>query len=137
MKLDLGPFMSELPPEEVPYDLYAVVEHIGESLDSGHCIAYVRGSDGRWYRCDDAVVTEVRQPSCCCLHACHVAQPACLGALSSSTLALLAQKWLDDWLASWLAKWLAVNHSRESQAQALVSLRRCRRRLCGLRRRTS
>jgi hypothetical protein len=45
---------------DTPYDLRAVVVHIGERPRSGHYISYVRAQDGAWYRCDDA-----RQPERC------------------------------------------------------------------------
>ncbi|MBN2479391.1 MAG: ubiquitin carboxyl-terminal hydrolase, partial [Parachlamydiales bacterium] len=38
---------------EVPYDLAAFIEHIGDSADSGHYVTYVRDKDGKWYLYDD------------------------------------------------------------------------------------
>jgi ubiquitin carboxyl-terminal hydrolase 22/27/51 len=41
------------------YDLFAVVTHVGQSLNNGHYIAYVRRGDDGFFRCDDAAVSAV------------------------------------------------------------------------------
>jgi hypothetical protein len=48
------------PPTPTPssflYDLFAVVCHRGD-FKGGHYVSYVRAADGRWYHCDDALIT--------------------------------------------------------------------------------
>ncbi|KAK1278981.1 Ubiquitin carboxyl-terminal hydrolase 21 [Acorus gramineus] len=44
--------------EEILYNLYAVVVHIG-SCGSGHYISYVRPSPGLWYQLNDSEVSQV------------------------------------------------------------------------------
>lgn len=46
-------------PEEVQYDLFAVIEHKGSSISDGHCVVYAINSAGRWHLYDDARVSEV------------------------------------------------------------------------------
>jgi hypothetical protein len=41
------------------YELNGVIVHIGEGLDSGHFITYIRAPDGKWLRVNDETVTEV------------------------------------------------------------------------------
>ncbi|CAF4959662.1 unnamed protein product, partial [Rotaria magnacalcarata] len=36
------------------YKLYAVINHIGDNLNSGHYYSYIRSSDNRWFLVDDA-----------------------------------------------------------------------------------
>ncbi|CAF2117289.1 unnamed protein product [Rotaria magnacalcarata] len=36
------------------YKLYAVINHIGDNLNSGHYYLYIRSSDNRWFLVDDA-----------------------------------------------------------------------------------
>ncbi|CAH1154568.1 unnamed protein product [Phaedon cochleariae] len=60
--LDMTPFMSrskkESPfPLDNRYSLFAVVNHVGTSIDSGHYTAYVRQQCDYWYKCDDHVIT--------------------------------------------------------------------------------
>lgn len=43
-----------LPGVDYTYDLYAVIVHVGEDLESGHCVAYCRGEDGRCWLYNDA-----------------------------------------------------------------------------------
>jgi hypothetical protein len=40
----------------VPSELRAVVAHVGDTMDAGHCIAFVKGADNRWYMHDDRYV---------------------------------------------------------------------------------
>ena len=42
------------------YDLYGVCCHVGaDSTNFGHYISYCLQQDGKWYKCDDEIVTEV------------------------------------------------------------------------------
>uniref|UniRef100_A0A1B6GRZ4 ubiquitinyl hydrolase 1 n=1 Tax=Cuerna arida TaxID=1464854 RepID=A0A1B6GRZ4_9HEMI len=54
-----------LPPplaDEYTYDLYAVCNHHGQDLQSGHYTAYCRNPyDGQWYCFDDAKVSPVNE----------------------------------------------------------------------------
>lgn len=48
--------------KRLPYDLVAVVNHIGEHIEGGHYVAHVRrGSTGAWDRCDDWNVTQTSE----------------------------------------------------------------------------
>lgn len=59
LQLDIDKCMSKAnrstPP---PYQLVGVLVHAGRSCDSGHYYSFVRSGD-RWYKCNDATVTEV------------------------------------------------------------------------------
>mmetsp|Transcript_10796 Transcript_10796/g.30345 ORF Transcript_10796/g.30345 Transcript_10796/m.30345 type:complete len:969 (-) Transcript_10796:41-2947(-) len=59
LQLDIDKCMSKAnrstPP---PYQLVGVLVHTGRSCDSGHYYSFVRSGD-RWYKCNDATVTEV------------------------------------------------------------------------------
>ncbi|KAJ8912191.1 hypothetical protein NQ315_003795 [Exocentrus adspersus] len=60
--LDMTPFMSrtkhECPiPSDNRYSLFAVINHIGNSMSAGHYIAFVRQQHNSWYKCDDHVIT--------------------------------------------------------------------------------
>lgn len=39
------------------YDLYAICSHLGNTLDSGHYVAYTKQSDGTWNKYNDEIVT--------------------------------------------------------------------------------
>lgn len=59
LQLDIGKCMSKAnrsTPQ--PYQLVGVLVHAGRSCDSGHYYSFVRSGD-RWYKCNDATVTEV------------------------------------------------------------------------------
>ena len=43
------------------YKLRAIVHHIGTSCDQGHYIADVTTADGKFWRCNDADVTQIAQ----------------------------------------------------------------------------
>lgn len=46
--------------ENVSYDLYALSEHLGSSIRSGHYISHVKNSlNGRWYECNDSNIFHV------------------------------------------------------------------------------
>lgn len=49
----------------VRYSLFAVMEHIGDSVSSGHYIAYTRSltHQNMWMKFDDSVVTTINTPS--------------------------------------------------------------------------
>lgn len=61
--LDLTPFMSRSKKEASPfpsdnrYSLFAVINHIGHSVSSGHYVAFVRQQNDFWYLCDDDKIT--------------------------------------------------------------------------------
>ncbi|RHN63824.1 putative ubiquitinyl hydrolase 1 [Medicago truncatula] len=63
MDIDLEPYA--LSPTEKEgywkYDLYAIVEHVGASVNSGHYICYVRCVGDQWYSMSDTVVTKVSE----------------------------------------------------------------------------
>ena len=40
------------------YNLHAIINHIGSTLESGHYTATVRGESGQWVEFNDSVVTE-------------------------------------------------------------------------------
>ncbi|GFE53237.1 peptidase C19 family protein [Babesia ovis] len=48
-------------PVWITYDLYAVVCHLGRSLNMGHYITYIKGQHGFWSRFSDSSVTTVSQ----------------------------------------------------------------------------
>lgn len=62
--LDMTPFMSRPKmsqtspiPSDNRYSLFAVINHLGNSYNGGHYIAYVRQQRDYWYKCDDHVIT--------------------------------------------------------------------------------
>ncbi|KAG9142687.1 hypothetical protein Leryth_005452 [Lithospermum erythrorhizon] len=63
LELDMLPYTdsSKANNEELKYDLYAVVVHIGTSSTSGHYYCFVRLSLGAWYKFDDSEVVRVRE----------------------------------------------------------------------------
>ncbi|ESQ37193.1 hypothetical protein EUTSA_v10002775mg, partial [Eutrema salsugineum] len=65
LDLDLLPYMSSNEDPEVPtiYHQYAMVEHIGTGLSSGHYVAYVRSARGTWHRFDDSEVKKISEES--------------------------------------------------------------------------
>ncbi|XP_071655580.1 uncharacterized protein [Patagioenas fasciata] len=54
--LDLGKYTSEADGGPLLYSLYAVLVHEGRSCQQGHYYCFVKASDGRWYKMDDASV---------------------------------------------------------------------------------
>lgn len=42
--------------EEMKYDLYAVIVHIGFSYCSGHYYSFIRSAPNEWYKFDDSKV---------------------------------------------------------------------------------
>ncbi|KAK1324659.1 Ubiquitin carboxyl-terminal hydrolase 20 [Acorus calamus] len=62
LELNLQPFHggTQENKEEMLYNLYAVVVHIG-SCGSGHYISYVRPSPGSWYQLNDSEVSQVSE----------------------------------------------------------------------------
>ncbi|CAG9863922.1 unnamed protein product [Phyllotreta striolata] len=63
--LDMTPFMSRNE-EQTPfpidnrYTLFAVIIHIGERMDMGHYVTYVRQQHNYWYKCNDEDITRVK-----------------------------------------------------------------------------
>ncbi|CAH1957542.1 unnamed protein product [Acanthoscelides obtectus] len=63
--LDMTPFMSssstENPyPQDNRYSLFAVINHVGTSIMSGHYTAYVRHHRDIWYKCNDEIITRAK-----------------------------------------------------------------------------
>ncbi|KAK5639385.1 hypothetical protein RI129_011877 [Pyrocoelia pectoralis] len=65
--LDMTPFMTKQKKDSIlnlqlPYDnkylLFAVINHLGSSINAGHYISYIRYKDNFWYKCDDLVISE-------------------------------------------------------------------------------
>lgn len=65
--LDMTPFMTKYKddktlrlqlPDDNKYVLFAVINHIGTTINAGHYISYIRYQDRFWYKCDDLVVSE-------------------------------------------------------------------------------
>ncbi|XP_027348085.1 ubiquitin carboxyl-terminal hydrolase 21-like [Abrus precatorius] len=62
LQLDLLPYISgNGNNNDVPlqYDLYAVLVHLGYSLNSGHYFCFVRSDPDKWHKMNDAKVTSV------------------------------------------------------------------------------
>lgn len=57
--LDLAPVMSNRRAGPQLYELYAVIVHVGHSLNAGHYYCFVRASNGLWHRMDDTHVSQV------------------------------------------------------------------------------
>ncbi|XP_066995037.2 ubiquitin carboxyl-terminal hydrolase 22-like [Anabrus simplex] len=64
--LDMTPFMSQCrnqctdsPPMHSGniYSLYAVINHMG-TLNAGHYTAFIRQQHGKWYKCNDQLITK-------------------------------------------------------------------------------
>ncbi|XP_009765253.1 ubiquitin carboxyl-terminal hydrolase 20-like [Nicotiana sylvestris] len=45
--------------EEMKYDLYAVIRHVGFSYTSGHYYSFIRSAPNEWYKFDDSKVIQV------------------------------------------------------------------------------
>lgn len=63
-ELDLTPFLTKsqdgrqsIHRASAKYSLYAVVNHEGRSIDSGHYTSIVRHSKNYWVKCDDLNLT--------------------------------------------------------------------------------
>lgn len=62
-RLTLTPFLPKQHSEPVVYDLFAMIEHRGNSLDGGHYVAVARNSmTGTWNKFDDSSVTPLKGP---------------------------------------------------------------------------
>ncbi|XP_059307063.1 ubiquitin carboxyl-terminal hydrolase 20-like [Lycium ferocissimum] len=63
LELDLLPYTdnNQINNEEMKYDLYAVIVHIGFSSCSGHYYSYVRSAPDEWYKFDDSEVFRVHE----------------------------------------------------------------------------
>eukprot|EP01065_Artemidia_motanka_P040811 TRINITY_DN518_c0_g2_i1.p1 TRINITY_DN518_c0_g2~~TRINITY_DN518_c0_g2_i1.p1 ORF type:complete len:2026 (+),score=546.13 TRINITY_DN518_c0_g2_i1:130-6207(+) len=48
------------------YDVFAVVNHQGETLRDGHYYSYVKCKDGQWYEFNDKLVARIEDPACVC-----------------------------------------------------------------------
>jgi len=70
--LDLRPFScagAVATPSALPYELYAVLVHVGHSVHSGHYYAFVRAPNGLWHCLDDDRVRQVSLGSVLKAHA--------------------------------------------------------------------
>lgn len=61
--LDLSAYVVGYKKEQYQYELYSVCNHSG-SVEGGHYTAYVKNANGKWYSCNDTVVSELgpREP---------------------------------------------------------------------------
>ena len=39
--------------ENAPYEVVATIQHLGDTMASGHYVAHLKDNSDRWYRCDD------------------------------------------------------------------------------------
>ncbi|KAM0824974.1 hypothetical protein ACQ4PT_069869 [Festuca glaucescens] len=60
LELDLKPFMSSADTNPQKYDLYGVVEHLGNS-SKGHYVCYIRSSETDWYLFNDEKVMKLSE----------------------------------------------------------------------------
>ncbi|KAK4368718.1 hypothetical protein RND71_012510 [Anisodus tanguticus] len=63
LELDLHNYAdnSQIDNEEMKYDLYAVIVHIGSSYCSGHYYSFIRSAPNEWHKFDDSKVVRVRE----------------------------------------------------------------------------
>ncbi|XP_060207600.1 ubiquitin carboxyl-terminal hydrolase 20-like [Lycium barbarum] len=63
LELDLHTYAdnNQIDNEELKYDLYAVIVHIGFSYSSGHYYSFIRSAPNEWYKFDDSKVVRVRE----------------------------------------------------------------------------
>ncbi|KAL9231194.1 hypothetical protein vseg_006451 [Gypsophila vaccaria] len=63
LELDLAPYTKDATDdnEDLNYELYGFVVHVGFSSTSGHYFCYIRASPDEWYRFDDSKVTKVSE----------------------------------------------------------------------------
>ncbi|XP_021768192.1 ubiquitin carboxyl-terminal hydrolase 36-like [Chenopodium quinoa] len=68
LELDLGPYTkgSNNGNEDLKYELFAVVVHVGISSTSGHYFCFIRTDPEKWYRFDDSKVTMVSEEIVLC-----------------------------------------------------------------------
>ncbi len=52
--MDIGDFMSYSAESNVSYSLFGIVVHSGKNKNSGHYVAYIKGTDGNWYYFSDS-----------------------------------------------------------------------------------
>ena len=55
-ELKLNKYVANAGGENLIYDLYAVIVHLGHTCYSGHYYAYVKNSNGSWYKVIDSVL---------------------------------------------------------------------------------
>ncbi|XP_062206099.1 ubiquitin carboxyl-terminal hydrolase 19-like [Phragmites australis] len=56
LELDINPFVSPSDDTSQKYDLYGVVEHLGQ-YGKGHYVCYIRSSEADWYKFNDDKVS--------------------------------------------------------------------------------
>lgn len=59
--LDLSKYVIGYNKESYVYDLYGVCNHSGSVL-GGHYTSFIKNANGKWYHCDDTIITEVVNP---------------------------------------------------------------------------
>lgn len=52
-------FDERLEINKFKFSLFAVVNHIGQTIESGHYTAYTKDTNGSWYLCNDRIITPV------------------------------------------------------------------------------
>ena len=57
-ELDLSEYVIGYRPESYKYELYGVCNHSGGVL-GGHYTAYIKNANGKWFHCNDTMVSEV------------------------------------------------------------------------------
>lgn len=56
--IDIAPFLEDKNSSSIKYRLFAVVNHIGNEIDSGHYTAIIRNLDTQWFQYNDEQFTE-------------------------------------------------------------------------------
>jgi len=59
-ELDMSPYVLGYKPETYKYELYAIVEHRGGSIQGGHYLAHIKTANGSWHKFNDTQVTLIR-----------------------------------------------------------------------------
>ena len=55
---DMSPYLSGYSPHKYTYELYGVINHIG-NMNNGHYTSFVKNSQNEWYHFDDEVIKRV------------------------------------------------------------------------------
>ncbi|KAF1458462.1 Ubiquitin carboxyl-terminal hydrolase 42, partial [Spheniscus demersus] len=72
--LDLGAYMSQVAGEPLLYSLYAVLVHEVSGCQTGHYYCFIKASDGRWYKMNEAsvVLCDIKTVLCQCAIYCSM-----------------------------------------------------------------
>jgi len=57
-EFDMSPYVSGYSPQRYLYELYGVINHIG-NMNNGHYTSFVKNSQNEWYHFDDEVIQKV------------------------------------------------------------------------------